>query len=55
MILINYSTTVNNAGPPSTAGQAESSTSHWSRRELIDQGLFHFAGVELHVSRNTCF
>ena len=49
-----YSTIVNNAGPPYTAGQAESSTNLWSRRERTGHVLFLSAGVESHVSPDTC-
>ena len=45
---------MNNAGPPYTAGQAESSTNLWSRRERTGHVLFLSAGVESHVSPDTC-
>ena len=40
-----FSTTASSAGPPSTAGRAESSTSRWSRRGLTGPGLCPSAGV----------
>lgn len=42
-----YSTTVNSVGQSSTQEQDANSTSPWSKRARIDQGLYHSDGKSI--------